>query len=245
VTRRIPIALDRAVISFTFDDIAASAAQSGAQVLETRGVRGTFYVCGGLAGSDWDLYPLAGLDAVAGLARRSHEIGCHTATHPSGVKVSAATYLRDVEANARILEPVVGRRLDTFAYPFGAIGLPHKRALQEKFRACRGIHGGPITRWADRGRLQAVALEDATIGEAGIDALLDAAVARQAWLVFYAHDVTYRPTRFGVSPDRLAYAVDGALARGCRIETVAGFLDHAERPAIVAPESRRAAGARF
>lgn len=227
VTCRVPLALDRASVSFTFDDIADSAAREGARLLEERGVRGTFYVCGGLAGTEWDLYPLASLETVAGLARRGHEIGCHTATHPNGATTGARVYLRDVEANAGILEPVIGRRLSTFAYPYGAIGLPHKLALQRRFLACRGIHGGPITRRFDRGRLEAVALENATIGEAGINAVLNDVVARGAWLVFYAHDVASRPTRFGVSPERLAYAVQGALARGCRVDTVAGLLDRA------------------
>lgn len=237
VTSQVPLALDRATVSFTFDDIADSAARDGARILEDRGVRGTFYVCGGLAGTAWDLYPLAGLATVADLARRGHEIGCHTATHPNGATTGAKRYLRDVDENARILEPVIGQPLSTFAYPYGAIGLPQKLALQRRFLACRGIHGGPMSRRADRGRLEAVALENASIGEAGIDAVLDEAVARGAWLVFYAHDVADRPTRFGVTPERLAYAVDGALARGCRVETVAGLLGNGAS----APDMRRAA----
>ena len=67
--------------------------------------------------------------------------------------------------------------------------------------------------------------------ESRIDAVLDEAVARGAWLVFYAHDVADRPTRFGVTPGRLAYAVDGARARGLRIDTVAGLLGRAAHPA--------------
>ncbi|GAA0237772.1 hypothetical protein LNAOJCKE_1736 [Methylorubrum aminovorans] len=227
VTRRIPLAPllrdTRAAVSFTFDDIAVSAAGTGARILEERGMRGTFYVCGGIAGTVSELYPLASLDAVADLARRGHEIGCHTATHPSAARTGLGAYLRDVEANARILEPVVGP-LSTFAYPYGAIGLAHKLRLQERFLACRGVHGGPITGAADRGRLEAVALENAALGEVEIDAWLDAAVARRAWLVFYAHDVAAQPSLFGVTPERLAYAIEGARARGCRIGTVRDIL---------------------
>ncbi len=227
VTRRIPLANDGPRVSFTFDDIPASAARTGARLLEERGVRGTFYVCGGLAGSAWDAYPLASLDEVARLARDGHEIGCHTASHLNGFAVGASAYLRDVEANARLLEPVVGR-LQTFAYPFGAIGLRHKHALQRRFEGCRGIHGGALTQTADRGRLEAVALENASLGEARIDALIDDAVARKAWLVFYSHDVSADPTRYGLTPHLLAYAVDGAIARGCRIDTVRGVLRPAQ-----------------
>ncbi len=231
VTRTLPLALDRATVSFTFDDIAVSAATTGAGLLEARGVRGTFYVCGALAGTAWDLYPLADLPTIGALARRGHEIGCHTATHPNGAFTGRAAYLRDVARNAALLEPVVGQAMTSFAYPYGAIGLLQKPALQERFLACRGIHGGVMRGRADRGRLDAVALEDGAIDEPGLDALLDAAVACRGWLVFYTHDVAERPTRFGVSPDRLAHALDGALARGCRIETVGGVCDRiAGRP---------------
>lgn len=223
VTARVPLALDRPVVSFTFDDIPVSAASIGAPILEARGVRGSFYVAGELAGLDWDLYPLAGLDLVESLARAGHEIGCHTAHHLSAGKVGSAAYLRDVARNAELLVPVAGK-LTTFAYPYGAVALRHKWPLQAKFDACRGIHGRMSVGAYDRGRLDAAALEDATIDERGIDVLLDAAVRQKGWLTFYSHDVDPRPTRFGVSPERLAYAVDGAIARGCIVDTVAGVV---------------------
>jgi peptidoglycan/xylan/chitin deacetylase (PgdA/CDA1 family) len=37
-------------VSFTFDDAPDSALTTGAQILEAHGVRGTFYIAGGLAG---------------------------------------------------------------------------------------------------------------------------------------------------------------------------------------------------
>lgn len=225
VTRSVPINLDAGAVSFTFDDIPSSAAVTGARILEDRGVRGTFYVCGALAGMRTDFYPLATLAQVAELAARGHEIGCHTATHPRATEVGCAVYMRDVGLNARLLEPVLsGRRLRTFAYPYGAAKLRHKLALQAQFQACRGIHGGMMEAAYDRGRLSALALESASIDEAGIDTLLRAVRVRRSWLVFYAHDVSEQPSRFGLTPEHLAYAVDGALARGCRVETVHSVL---------------------
>lgn len=219
VTARVPLRVDRPMVSFSFDDIPESAAQVGARLLEERGVRGTFYVCGELAGRSWDLYPLASLDRVAALAQAGHEIGCHTANHLRSTQTPLGDLVRDIGRNAEILEPLVGK-LVTFAYPYGATALRHKSPLQARFAVCRGIHGGMAVGWYDRGRLSATALEDASLDERGIDALLDDAVRRNAWLPFYSHDVDRRPTRFGVSPDRLAYAIDGALARGCVVDTI-------------------------
>lgn len=230
VTARVPLRLDRPVVAFSFDDVPESAATLGASLLEERGVRGSFYVCGGLAGQDWVGYRLAGLDRIAELSARGHEIGCHTAHHLRVTEVGTVELLRDVALNARILEPLVGK-LASFAYPYGAIGLRAKQALQSRFGVCRGIHGAMAVGFFDRGRLDATALDVTRIDRRGIDALLDAAVAKRGWLTFYTHDVREEPSGFGITPGLLAYAIDGALARGCRIETVGNVVAQACRDA--------------
>lgn len=237
VTARVPLKLDRPTVSFTFDDIPVSAATVGARLLEERGVRGTFYVCAEIAGQSFDIYRLAGLDQVVALSRAGHEIGCHTARHPRVGEIGHKGYLRDVDRNAQLLEPLVGK-LTTFAYPFGAIGLRAKFALQDRFDVCRGIHGAIAAGSYDRGRLDAIGLENATMGESRIDALLDAAMKRQGWLTFYSHDVSDAPTRFGITPDLLAYTVEAALRRGFRVDTVRGVLARSARTEAV--DSRHA-----
>ena len=226
VTRSHPLALDRPTVTFTFDDCPVSAASSGANILEQHGVRGSFYVCGHLAGETWDLYPLASLDRVAALASRGHEIGCHTASHRRLGEISRVAFLADVDRNARCLEPALGgRKLQTFAYPYGIVRLDLKLAMQRRFRACRGIHDGLNVSRIDLGRLRADPLEAATIDETRIDGLLEETVERTGWRIFYAHDVDASPTRFGVTPALLAYAVEGAVRRGCAVRTVAATLD--------------------
>ena len=226
VTRSHPLVLDRPTVTFTFDDISVSAAALGAQILEQHAARGSFYVCGQLSGQAWDLYPLASLEMVAALASRGHEIGCHTASHGRLGTISRSTFLADVDLNARCLEPALGgRKLQTFAYPYGLVRLDLKLAIQHRFRACRGIHDGLNARRIDLGRLSADPLESATIDEAGIDRLLDETLNRAGWRIFYAHDVDASPTRFGVTPWLLSYALEGALRRGCAIRTIAATLD--------------------
>ena len=231
VTRSRPLALDRPIVTFTFDDIPVSAAKAGADILEANGVRGSFYVCGGLAGRSWDIYDLAGPDLVADLVRRGHEVGCHTAAHGRLGQVSRADLLADIERNAALLAPLVGPRgLRTFAYPFGLVRIDAKLAIQRRFRACRGIHDGINVGRLDLGRLRAAPLEDARCDATEIDALLDAAVRQRGWLVFYSHDVSETPSPFGVTPRLLAHAVAGAARRGCAILTTDAALDAAGVP---------------
>jgi peptidoglycan/xylan/chitin deacetylase (PgdA/CDA1 family) len=48
------VAPRRPIVSFTFDDVPVSALANGATILEKHGVRGTFYVAGGIAGAMHD-----------------------------------------------------------------------------------------------------------------------------------------------------------------------------------------------
>src|SRR5580704_13419128 len=69
------------LVSFTFDDVPASAYTSGAAILEQHGMRGTFYIAAGTLGdmdSDWRVIDR---EQVRALHARGHEIGCHTFSH--------------------------------------------------------------------------------------------------------------------------------------------------------------------
>ena len=63
--RPLTTAPPRPMLSFTFDDAPLSAVQAGAQVLEARGVRGTYYVAAGLAGQEAPMGICAVADAPA------------------------------------------------------------------------------------------------------------------------------------------------------------------------------------
>jgi hypothetical protein len=52
-------------------------------------------------------------------------------------------------------------------------------------------------------------------------------VRAKGWLIFYSHDVSERPSAFGVPPELLAFSVSAAKAAGCRVVTVASGLQAA------------------
>ena len=51
-TKTLPMRNERPLVTFTFDDVPASACSLGAPLLEQHGARGTFYVCGGGCGAE-------------------------------------------------------------------------------------------------------------------------------------------------------------------------------------------------
>ena len=62
-SRRPARAPRRPMLSFAFDDVPASAAETGAKLLEQRGLRGSYYVAAALAGTDAPTGRMACADA--------------------------------------------------------------------------------------------------------------------------------------------------------------------------------------
>src|ERR1700761_4811928 len=85
------------LVSFTFDDVPASAYVNGAAILEQCGVRGTFYIAAGTCGiidlnEHWRVIDR---HQVSALHDRGHEIGCHTFSHVKVDQVDARTLDED------------------------------------------------------------------------------------------------------------------------------------------------------
>ncbi len=214
------------MVSFTFDDVPASACETGAHILEQHGARGTFYVAGSGCGTADAGGPLrASLDQLRTIWANGHEIGCHTYSHSAVRYVSLDELGLELDRNQSMLKKinrdVVVRN---FAYPYGDLSVRTKRYLEARFDSCRSCHAGVNTVAADLGALTAWPLENASLDRTKVAELIALTVQRRGWLIFYSHDVADKPSRFGVSPDLLEWTVDKAERSGCVLTTIAGGL---------------------
>lgn len=213
------------VVSFTFDDVPASACGSGAAVLERHGARGTFYVSGGGCGAESPGGLLATAEELRALSERGHEVGCHTYSHPAVSAIGHDALVADLERNRCFLGGVSRDiAVRNFAYPYGDLSWRTKRYLETRFDSCRSLLHGINAGSADLGALKTCPLENATIGREEVRAIIAEAVARKGWLIFSSHDVADAPSRFGVTPDLLAFAVAMSRTAGCRLATIAQAL---------------------
>lgn len=208
------------MISFAFDDAPASAAESGAAILERRGLKGTFFIAAGLAGTDAVTGPMATPDQVRRLAEAGHEIGCHTYTHLDCGQATPCDAVEDVARNAETLEAWGVGRPTTFAYPFGDVALATKRALAPRFALMRALHHGVVAAGSDLNQAPAVGVEGLD-GETVAMSWLARAARRRAWLILYTHDVAEAPSPYGCTPSTLERLVEAALANGFEPVTVA------------------------
>ena len=97
-------------MSFTFDDVPASAYTNGAAVLEDHGVHGTFYIAAGTLGdmdTDWRVIDR---EQVRALHARGHEIGCHTYSHVGVDTLDAVTMDEECRQNRGFLARALRRR---------------------------------------------------------------------------------------------------------------------------------------
>jgi peptidoglycan/xylan/chitin deacetylase (PgdA/CDA1 family) len=206
---------DEPLVSFTFDDAPVSARTNGAAMLDENGIKGTFYVSGGLVNrrtEDWEV--LSGDDIVS-LHAAGHEIGCHTFSHIRASDHSVDAVRADIERNAAFLhelDPSI--RIGNFAYPYGYGSLGAKRALRGHFQSGRSIMAGVNAGQIDLQFLRATPLIDSQLTPGGVERALDVAMAKNGWLIFFTHDVATRPSSYGCSPALLAYAIAAAQSRG-------------------------------
>ncbi|MGO4409842.1 MULTISPECIES: polysaccharide deacetylase family protein [unclassified Brevundimonas] len=224
LTHRRParLALARPTVSFTFDDIPVSAAHSGAEMLEKHDARGTFYVCAGLFGQMGHMGRFADAAEIGALIRQGHEVAGHTFDHVDCHLTTPAELSTDLDANDTALRGLGAAALH-FAYPYGEVSPRAKKQLGGRYASLRGVHRGLVHDGDDQNQLPGVGIEGPD-GESLARAWIDRAVAEQAWLILYTHDVRETPSPWGCTPDALERLIGHARSVGCDIRTVGEVL---------------------
>lgn len=218
--RPVRFALERPMVSFSFDDAPATAAEAGAAILEANGVRGTFFVCVGTAGQDGPMGVNATTEALAQLARAGHEIACHTYSHLDCGIASADQIAADTARNREAMAELGLGRPATFAYPYGEISTTAKKTLGGDYALLRALHYGLVQSGTDLNQAPAIGIEGPD-GEELASNWLGSARRRKGWAILYSHDVRPEPSQWGCTPEALGRLVEKAVAAGFDIVTVA------------------------
>jgi peptidoglycan/xylan/chitin deacetylase (PgdA/CDA1 family) len=207
-----------AYASFTFDDFPRSARTYGARVLEDHGARGTFYVAMRLLTDEPSDHEGFSADDLRAVARRGHEIGCHTHTHLDCFPARDERILQDVASNAEAVARLLpGTALRQFAFPYGRLRPSHKRLLGPRFASLRTIFPGVHRGEADLRLLRANKLFSLGPLVRRAHALVDDVATHGGWVVFFTHDVSGAPSRYGVRTRDLDEVVGHAQRRGLQI----------------------------
>jgi hypothetical protein len=141
--------------------------------------------------------------------------------------LNRAGLARECAQNAALLAEISGNvRLDSFAYPFGDLGILQKRWLERRFGSCRSIYERVNVGRVDLGNVGAIGLFDRTLTRDAVERRVAQAAADRAWLVFYTHDVSSTPTFMGTSPTLLENTLKILDDYGVPCLTMAEALRH-------------------
>lgn len=221
--RELQLGSNTPLVSFSFDDAPRSALRAGARILETHGVRGTYYLSLGLLGTTSELGPIGDRGDVERTVADGHELGCHTHDHCDAWTTSAQTYLASVEHNrAELAHWMPQQRLRSFAYPKNGATLAVKSSLAARFDCCRG--GGQTFNagTADLNLLNACFIDRrARLDLHSLRALVERNAERRGWLIFAAHDISDDASPFACSPRMLDALVRMSLDAGAHVLPVA------------------------
>jgi peptidoglycan/xylan/chitin deacetylase (PgdA/CDA1 family) len=194
-------------------------------LLEQYQARGTYYISGGGCGSTSLGVRLATRDEVKGLCSGGHEVGCHTYSHAAVSDLGSTALVAELDRNRSFLQGLDRHMVvRNFAYPYGDLSFRAKHYLEARFDTCRSILPGVNFGTTDLGALKAYELQNASTDRQGIREIIGETVRRNGWLVFTSHDVDEKPSRFGVSPDLLEFALQAAHDAGCQIAAIRDAL---------------------
>ncbi len=211
------------VLSITFDDFPASAADAGARVLERHGARGTYYAASGMAGVDGPSGAGYTPADIQRLVAAGHEIGCHSSTHADCAQRDIFATLHDLARNRDALMAMGAPAPGSHAFPYGETSKTMKDNLPPRFMSARGILPGINSGHGDLTQLRAFPL----FGDGGmqrVHAALKVAAKRKAWVIGFTHDVSDTPSAWGTRADELDALLTDAHRLGFVILPVTAAL---------------------
>jgi peptidoglycan/xylan/chitin deacetylase (PgdA/CDA1 family) len=226
--RWLPLNQQRGVVSFSFDDVPASACRAGADIFERYQLCASFYVCGQLTDGIEQKQPCHSVSDLQRLQANGHEIGCHTYSHTHCANADLRRLEQDWDRNQSFFQQH-GLQTTGFAFPFGAYDLPAKLAARRRFAYSRITGGGTQLGKADLSALRAQALYADQIDLQLIEQLIAQTATQGGWLILYSHEVTENPGPWGTTPAQLEAAIQMALNASCKVLPVRDAIAYFQR----------------
>jgi peptidoglycan/xylan/chitin deacetylase (PgdA/CDA1 family) len=177
--------LSEGLISFDIDDGWDPSTLTGAQILQSAGYRGTFYLVTSRIGRP----TVINVDQARALYAAGHEIGAHTMGHTNLTNMTLTLAQREITQCKSILASW-GIPTTAFAYPFGGYNATIQRYVKEAgFVGASGTDGGFNSRSSyDRYGFLRVSI-GSHMSLSDVTSRIDAAIAEKKWLIILAHHI--------------------------------------------------------
>jgi peptidoglycan/xylan/chitin deacetylase (PgdA/CDA1 family) len=219
--------IDGVVVSLTFDDTFDDQ-QAAIDLLDERGMRGTFYVDSARIGSSQALSASQLLD----LQSDGHEIAGHTIDHVNLSMIEPAEQRRQV-CDDRVTLMDMGFEVTSFAYPFGAADAMTPQIVAEcGYNSARDIGGmsNPVPPPDPYVIRTAPSVKAETTAD-DLEGYV-AAAEPDGWVPIVFHHVCDGCSTIGIAPAVLEDFLDRLEARGTQVLTVDEVIGGDMQPAV-------------
>ncbi len=220
-----------AVVSLTFDDTFADQ-QVAVDLLDERGMRGTFYVNSGRVNASGFLT----LSQLLEWQAQGHEIAGHTTNHIN-LPMQAPDEARRQVCNDRVALLGMGFAVTSFAYPFGASNALTEQIADEcNYNSARGVgdvnNPIPPTNAFDLHTPPSVKPET-TLED--LQSYVTAAEPEGRWVPLVFHHICDGCSTIGVSPATLEAFLDWLATTGNQVLTVDEVIGGEVLPPVEGP----------
>jgi peptidoglycan/xylan/chitin deacetylase (PgdA/CDA1 family) len=203
------ILTDRPLISFSFDDCPQSVMLNALPAMEKRGWRSTIYAAMGLCETTNHLGLHMSEAEIVAAYQSGHEIGNHTFSHLDANAVTTEDFLKDIARTTETFSALGLPKAASFAYPYGEVTTPVKKALSGQYKLLRGIHDIGKSEHIDLNQAASQRLYSGHSLRNCLD-IISGLEKTPKWVTFFTHDVRDNPSEFGCTPAEFEQVLETA-----------------------------------
>lgn len=214
-----PNAFSEGMVTFSFDDSWASQYANALPILQSAGIKGTFYLTTEPVLGGWSGYMTP--TQIVDIGNKGHEIAGHTVTHPHLPALSSSQITSEIVNSKTYLQNLTGKSVTTFAYPYGEFNATAKSLVQTSgYTSARGVEEDALnTALSDKYNLKSSCIESgATFAQ--VKSQIDKAKAQKQWYILCFHEVKSSPGQYDTSIALFQQIVNYIKSSGIKTVTV-------------------------
>lgn len=195
------IKMDKPIISFTFDDFPKNAAETGLELLMKYNAKATYYISFGLISKMTASGKICEIRDVERIIQTGNSLGCHTFNHRGAFEQNSSEFENSLLDNQKFLKDNFSSSdFSVFSFPKGQVNLKSKKIVQKYYKCSRGIIPGINNGNVDLNLLRGTRIYGGIQNINWCKTFIDQNSRQNGWLIFYTHDISGEPSKFGCTP---------------------------------------------
>ena len=207
------------MVTLSFDDSWISQYTTILPILESAGIKATFYITTEPIIGGWSDFMTPA--QVKSIFQKGHEIGDHTITHPHLTQLSQANISKEIIDSKVYLENLTGKSVTTFAYPYGEFDSIVKNLVKSSgYITARGVDEETLNvASTDKYDLKSSCILKSTPFST-IKKAIDDAKSNKQWYILCMHEVRTDGDEYSLTPAQFQDIINYIKQTGIKTVTI-------------------------